>query len=259
MWIKVRKELRHNAKVVMVASRIGVTSIHAFGAIVQTWMLADDSADENGFIEHLTFDHLNGIIGIEKLAEAMEEVGWITEVDGGVQFIDYQEHNGTTAKTRAQNQKRQALSRKRQSKKRHASVTIDHDKNISREEKIRLKNIKKKLIELEKEKEAKKKKKKRDLELKIKGWVEDIFQEYPRRVGKAAAVRAINKALKKENYTFLMEKTKAFALDRRGKDPEFTPHPSTWFNREHYHDEPEENKKPEPKLKKLKAGTHDWN
>ena len=73
MWIKVRKDLRHNAKVVTVASRIGVPPIHAFGAIVQTWMLADDGADKKGFIKHLTFDHLNKMIGIEKLAEAMEE------------------------------------------------------------------------------------------------------------------------------------------------------------------------------------------
>jgi hypothetical protein len=112
MWIKVRTELRHSPKVVMIASRMGVTNVTALGAIVHAWMIADGHADDEGFIEHLSFETLNNMVGIEKLAEAMADVGWIKEVTDGLQFIDYKEHNGSTGKTRAQNQKRQARARK---------------------------------------------------------------------------------------------------------------------------------------------------
>lgn len=70
----------------------------------------------------------------------------------------------------------------------------------------------------------------------------NIYNAYPRKVGKADALKAIGKSLKKEEYEFLLSKTKAFALTRKGEDPQYTPYPSTWFNREHYHDELTENK-----------------
>lgn len=120
MWIKVRTELRHSPKMVTIASRTGVTNVTALGAIVHAWMIADGHADDDGYIDHLNFDTLNTMVGIENLAQAMAEVGWIKEVDQGLQFIDYKEHNGSTAKTRAQNQKRQA-------KKRKNAVTVKRD------------------------------------------------------------------------------------------------------------------------------------
>ena len=115
---------------VMIASRMGVTNVTALGAIVHAWMIADGHADDDGFIEHLSFETLNSMIGIEKLAEAMADVGWIKEVQDGLQFIDYKEHNGSTAKTRAQNQKRQA-------KKRKNDVTEQRDKMNTRGEERR--------------------------------------------------------------------------------------------------------------------------
>lgn len=109
---------------------MGVTDVTALGAIVHAWMVADGHADDEGFIEHLSFETLNSMIGIEKLAEAMADVGWIKEVQGGLQFIDYKEHNGSTAKTRALNQKRQA-------KKRKDDVTEERDTIDTRGEEIR--------------------------------------------------------------------------------------------------------------------------
>ena len=64
-----------------------------------------------------------------------------------------------------------------------------------------------------------------------------IYNEYPRKVGKKDALKAIEKALKKEAYDFLLEKTKQYAKSRQGEDPKFTPYPSKWFKNERYLDD----------------------
>ena len=64
-----------------------------------------------------------------------------------------------------------------------------------------------------------------------------IYNEYPRKVGKKDALKAIKKALKKETYDFLLEQTKQYAKSRQGEDTRFTPYPSKWFNEERYNDD----------------------
>lgn len=66
---------------------------------------------------------------------------------------------------------------------------------------------------------------------------EQIYAEYPFKVGKPAALRAIRKAMEKVAPEKLLQITKAFAARRAG-DTAFMPHPSTWFNQERYNDDP---------------------
>jgi hypothetical protein len=70
------------------------------------------------------------------------------------------------------------------------------------------------------------------------GSIEEIYQAYPLKVGKPAALKAIQKALKKYPFETLLEKTKQFAAVRNG-DLAFCPHPSTWFNQERFNDSPD--------------------
>ena len=67
---------------------------------------------------------------------------------------------------------------------------------------------------------------------------EDIYQAYPRKVGKPDALRAITKAVQKFGSDFVLAKTREYAAARVGQDPQFTPHPSTWFNQERFNDDP---------------------
>ena len=69
--------------------------------------------------------------------------------------------------------------------------------------------------------------------------IEEIYQHYPKKVGKPQALKAIKKSLSKMDPETLLEKTKSFALARKNEDPQFTPNPSTWFNQERYNDDPE--------------------
>ena len=110
-WIKVRSNLRTSPRVVIVASHLSATPITALGAICTAWMLADEHADEHGLLKGIDFNALDGMIGLDGLGEAMAKVGWLEATEDGVQFIDYEKHNGSTAKSRAKEQQRKQVSR----------------------------------------------------------------------------------------------------------------------------------------------------
>lgn len=68
---------------------------------------------------------------------------------------------------------------------------------------------------------------------------ESIYQEYPKKVAKPSALRAIRKALKKHTAAFLIAKVKEYAEKVKGKDRQYIPHPASWFNDERFKDESE--------------------
>ena len=67
-----------------------------------------------------------------------------------------------------------------------------------------------------------------------------IWAEYPRHVGKGAAIVKIVSALKKVGFEKLLSRTKLYAEMTANKERHWIPHPSTWFNQERYNDDPDE-------------------
>lgn len=81
----------------------------------------------------------------------------------------------------------------------------------------------------------------------------EIYEAYPRKVGKPDALKAIDKALwrlksgvdaPKELFAsmddaivFLLHRTRFFAKCPAGQNGKFTPHPATWFNSSRYLDD----------------------
>jgi len=64
----------------------------------------------------------------------------------------------------------------------------------------------------------------------------EIYNIYPRKVGKPDALRKIRSAIGKFGFEFLKAKTILFANSRINEDEKFTPHPATWFNQERFND-----------------------
>lgn len=71
-----------------------------------------------------------------------------------------------------------------------------------------------------------------------------IWAEYPRKLGKAKALTAIKRALKTIDLDDMIKTVKAYAESRKGSDPQFTPHGSSWFGGKKYLDDPKEWDKP---------------
>tara|TARA_A100001037_G_scaffold262802_1_gene252649 strand:- start:11785 stop:12723 length:939 start_codon:yes stop_codon:yes gene_type:complete len=67
---------------------------------------------------------------------------------------------------------------------------------------------------------------------------EACYAAYPRKVGKPAALRAIKRALKRNKAENLLSLTQDYAASQAGQDPQYVPHPATWFNQERYLDDP---------------------
>jgi hypothetical protein len=68
-----------------------------------------------------------------------------------------------------------------------------------------------------------------------------IYEAYPRKVGRPAALNKIVKAMGKINHAELLIRTQAYAsavAEWPESEKIFIPHPATWFNQERYNDDP---------------------
>jgi hypothetical protein len=74
------------------------------------------------------------------------------------------------------------------------------------------------------------KKDKNVIQVDDKDLTEEIYQAYPKKVGKGSAIKAIKKAIKIIDPNDLLEIVKIYSTKIDGKDKKFIPHPSTWFN-----------------------------
>ena len=76
----------------------------------------------------------------------------------------------------------------------------------------------------------------------------EVYNAYPLKVARPAALKAIVRALEAIPFDDLLAKTKAYAA-ARGADLAFVPHPATWFNQQRYNDDPNTWKRNETALK----------
>jgi len=80
----------------------------------------------------------------------------------------------------------------------------------------------------------------------------DIYNAYPKKVGKPVALRAIKRAIQVsgDDADTLLERTKEYAdhVEKRGVDRQYLPHPSTFYNQWRWQDDYEDlHPKPQPK------------
>jgi hypothetical protein len=66
----------------------------------------------------------------------------------------------------------------------------------------------------------------------------EIYDAYPRKLGRKDALVAITKALTKMDAPKLLEVTRSYAAAVQGEDMKFIPYPASWFNAEHFFDDP---------------------
>jgi hypothetical protein len=79
---------------------------------------------------------------------------------------------------------------------------------------------------------------------------EEFWNLYPKRIAKADALKAWNKALKKKTADELIALTKAYA-ESKLPDMTYIPYPASWLNKELYESVEVQENKP---LQKLKIG-----
>ena len=135
-WIKMRIDLHDDPAVWAMADALDISTDEVVGRLLRVWGWADrHTTDGHACVTLSSLDRHAGVTGF---AHAMRDAGWLTlDDDNMVTFPNFERHNGTTAKKRAQASSRQIRARQ----KRDTSVTEalqERDRSVTREEKRRV-------------------------------------------------------------------------------------------------------------------------
>ena len=104
-WIKIEDTTPDKPEVWAMAERLGIDADAVVGKLVRIWIWADQQT-VNGNARSVTKALLDRCAGVTGFADAMMEAGWLVAADGGVSFVNFDRHNGETAKKRAQTARR---------------------------------------------------------------------------------------------------------------------------------------------------------
>lgn len=109
-WIKWQKGLERKPEIVRIARTLNTSPINAAAMCMQVWSWADDNSTD-GVVPGLTPEDVSTVVGLPGIAEAMTVAGWLVISDSGIQFPNYDRHNGSTAKARALDASRKRVDR----------------------------------------------------------------------------------------------------------------------------------------------------
>lgn len=127
-WIKMGKDLLTHPKVVRMSSALRADKLRTVGGLFAVWCLFDTHSVD-GQLSGYSAATIDDEIRFPGFCAAMAQVGWISFDGEGAVLPDFDEHNGQSAKRRAQETERKRNDRK--------SSASDADKKRTREEKRR--------------------------------------------------------------------------------------------------------------------------
>jgi hypothetical protein len=167
---------------------------------------------------------------IKELTTNDENPSWIMLDNGDVQIYAFCDWQMTAEKRKEIQEKKRNAGIKSGEARRQTNTTRTGVQQVFEQ------NANKKELELEVEQEKIK-------PLAIASPLFDEFwQLWPRREGKANAVKAWQKATKKISESDLLEKARAYVTSPTLPQAQFVPHAATWLNGERYNDEPQVHK-----------------
>ncbi len=135
-WIKMRIDLQTHPKVVRILSATKSDKFRVIGGLHAVWSVFD-AHSLDGVLHGYTLETMDHIIGWDGFSKAVADVDWLKE-DGTQALVmpEFVEHNGQSAKRRAEDQKRKRNARKTpETVPRNSGQTSD--KKRTREEKRR--------------------------------------------------------------------------------------------------------------------------
>jgi len=220
-----RVDLQSHPKVVRILSAMRPQDVQTktdkfrvIGGLHAVWAVFDAHC-EDGVLNGYTPDALDHIIGWDGFSSALISVGWLVENDGSsLEMPEFSEHNGQSAKRRAEDQKRKRDSRDcPQSVRKVSAKQVDEKQTESG---------------LEKRREEKSKQPSND-------GFDAVYQAYPKKVGKPAAAKAWKTAdIKPDQVALILTdiaKRKG-SRDWLKDDGQFIPNPSTYLNQRRWED-----------------------
>jgi len=112
-WIKMRIDLQSHPKIVRILSATKSDKFRVIGGLHAVWSVFDTHST-NGELHGYTPESMDHVIGWLGFSDAMIASGWLS-FDGDETLVmpEFGEHNGKSAKRRAEDQKRKRDGRKK--------------------------------------------------------------------------------------------------------------------------------------------------
>ena len=207
--------------------KILMLSDAAFRTLFESTLYSRRQLSDGFLDERIVLRKWGADVAAELSSNDPEKPSWV-RVDGGWMIHDFGEHQTTTADIEA---KREA-GRKGGLAKAEQSAS----KPVAPATKVLEQNASNSLAKTETETETSKKTSSTAAPSKE---FDQFWATYPRKVGKEAARKAYAKAMTKTTQARIMQSVEDLRIRVAGKDPNFTPHPSTWLNEGRWDDEVE--------------------
>jgi len=109
-WIKMRTNLWDDPRVSSLCDLTGQPEAMVIGGLYWLWAMADEHS-EDGFLPGMTLRAIDRKTGVAGLGDALVQIGWVSAQDDGVAVVNFDEHNGASAKRRSMDAKRKATVR----------------------------------------------------------------------------------------------------------------------------------------------------
>jgi hypothetical protein len=109
-WIKMRGNLWDDPRVARLCDSTGQSEAAVIGALYWLWAAADQHT-ETGVMPGLSLRQIDRKTGVQGFGDALASIGWIIDSPEGIEIVNFEEHNGESAKRRCADAKRKSLSR----------------------------------------------------------------------------------------------------------------------------------------------------
>ena len=146
-WIKMRSNLWDDPRISRLCDLTGRREAEVIGGLYWLWTMADEQT-EDGKLPGLSISTIDRKTGVKGLGAALVKIGWVSENEEGVELVRFDEHNGQSAKRRAQVAKNVDLHRAKTKARNQNVITGDYTSDTEqlhhdypdkiREDKIRL-------------------------------------------------------------------------------------------------------------------------
>ncbi|MGB2246180.1 MAG: hypothetical protein ACPH3N_00845 [Alcanivorax sediminis] len=110
-WIKMRSNLWDDPRIARLCDTTDQPEAMVIGGLYWLWSAADQHT-EDGLMVGLSLRQIDRKTGIKGFGDALVAVAWIAEEEGGIRIVNFDEHNGASAKRRVMEAKRKASVRK---------------------------------------------------------------------------------------------------------------------------------------------------
>lgn len=106
-WIKMRGNLWDDPRVARLVDLTDSSEAAVIGGLYWLWATADQHTAD-GLMPGLSTRQIDRKTGVRGLGQALVDIGWLIDHEDGVRIVNFEDHNGASAKKRAQTAKRVA-------------------------------------------------------------------------------------------------------------------------------------------------------